>query len=103
LIVAVRDGAPHIVARLPVEGTITESRLVGTALYVASETGRPRPGGGSVSWETGTQIASFDLATPAAPVARSTLWYPGGNNVVHASDTHFSQSHRTRPTDSSPS
>lgn len=89
LIVALSNSVPHVVARLPVSGTITESRLVGTALYVAAQTARPVAGGAGDTWEWGNQIASFDLATPDAPVARSTLWYSGGNNVVHATDVYF--------------
>ncbi len=89
LIVALSNGVPGIVARLPVAGNITESRLVGTALYMASQMVRPVPAGAGDTWEWGTQIASFDLAVPDAPVARSTLWYSGGNNVVHATDTYL--------------
>lgn len=89
LIVALSNSVPHVVARLPVSGTITESRLVGTALYVAVQTARPVAGGAGDTWEWGNQIVSFDLATPGTPVARSTLWYSGGNNVVHATDVYF--------------
>jgi hypothetical protein len=35
----------------------------------------------------GTQVASFDFASPAAPVARGTLWFPGAGHVVAATDT----------------
>src|SRR5439155_23003293 len=38
LIVDVGGGAPEVVASLPVKGLIQESRLVGTALYVAAQT-----------------------------------------------------------------
>jgi len=89
LVVATSNSTPHVVARLPVSGTITESRLVGTALYVATQTARPIAGGVGDTWEWGTQITSFDLAEPGAPIARSTLWYSGGNNVVHATDVYF--------------
>src|SRR4029434_3478151 len=50
---------------------------------------RPVLGGGGAAWESGTQIQSFDLAVPNAPIARSTLWYSGNGNVVHATDTYF--------------
>jgi len=89
LIVAVSNGVPSMVAKLPVAGTITESRLVGDALYVAAQTLRPKLESGGSTWEWGTQIASFDLAVPDAPVARSTLWYSGYNNVVQATDTYL--------------
>jgi len=43
LVVDIRDGKPVVAAPLPIEGTIQESRLVGTALYVASNTYRKAP------------------------------------------------------------
>jgi hypothetical protein len=89
LIVALSNGVPSIAAKLAVAGTISESRLVGNALYVAAQTLRAKPDSGGTTWEWGTQIESFDLAVPEAPVARSTLWYSGYNNVVHATDTYL--------------
>ena len=65
--------APNRVASLPVPGQIIESRLVGTALYVASEVWQPQTNGSSVQWEQGTRILSFDLANPERPLARSAL------------------------------
>ena len=79
-------GAPVVRARLPVAGSITESRLVGTALYVASQSYRLVAGSAGSVWEWGTQVSSFDLASPDVPVARDTLWYPGYGNVVTATD-----------------
>lgn len=89
MIVAVNNGGPSVAARLAVNGTISESRLVGEALYVAAQTLRAQPGTGGTMWEWGTEISSFDLAVPESPVARSTLWYAGYNNVVYATDTYF--------------
>lgn len=80
---------PRVVSRLTVEGTIQESRLVGGALYVASETYRPLKEGDpklGTTWEWGTLVSSFDLALPTAPVSKDTLWYPGSGNVVTATD-----------------
>src|SRR5437762_5108880 len=68
-------GAPEIIASLPVKGSIQESRLVGTALYVASQTYQVKTNGtNSVVWEAGTVVSSLDLSHPAAPVARDTVW-----------------------------
>jgi hypothetical protein len=89
LIVGVTNGVPSVAAKLVVSGAITESRLVGDALYVAAQSLRPKPGSGGSTWEWGTEISSFDLAAPDAPVARSTIWYAGYNNVVHATDIYF--------------
>lgn len=86
VIAADNAGTPSVVARLPVKGYIVESRLVGTALYVASQALRPVAGSTNSSWEWGTLVSSFDLADPAAPAARGTLWYSGYGNVVSATD-----------------
>lgn len=76
---------PLELARLPLPGRVVESRLVGTALYVATETWRESADGRG-TWESGTWVSSFDLSDPARPVARSPLWYPGSGNVVTATD-----------------
>ncbi len=96
LLVGVTNGVPGVAASLPVSGYIQESRLVGTALYVASQTYRqttttPDPKGGaepvtSTVWEWGTVVTSFDLADPYQPVAKSRLWFAGWGNVVSATD-----------------
>jgi hypothetical protein len=83
VVVSVQNGAPGPVNELPIHGTIRESRLVGTALYVASETYRPVT---TNTWEWGTVVSSFDLADPTAPALRQTLWFAGYGNVVSATD-----------------
>jgi hypothetical protein len=88
IIVAENNATVSVTARLPVSGSIQESRMVGTALYVASQTSRPAAGTNGV-WEWGTLVSSFDLSNPAAPVKRDTLWYPGYGNVVAATDTYL--------------
>jgi hypothetical protein len=86
LIVNDTGGKPEVAARLPVDGYIQESRLVGTALYVAAQSYRPVPGSTNSMWEWGSKVSAFDLSDPAAPVARNTLWYSGYGNVVTATD-----------------
>ncbi len=86
-VVIIDTGAQPLaeVARMPVKGRIVESRLVGTALYVATETWQAKPDG-SGAWEAGTWVSSFDLAIPGKPEAKGTLWFPGSGNVVTATD-----------------
>jgi hypothetical protein len=87
IVIARAAGASlEVVSRLPVQGTIQESRLVGQALYVAAQTYRPVVGAKEGVWEWGTSVSSFDLAVPAAPVAKPTLWYPGYGHVIAATD-----------------
>src|SRR5438309_7935897 len=87
LIVNVSGAAPKVAASLPVKGLVQESRLVGTALYVASQTYQVKTNGtNSVTWEAGTLVSSLDLSNPEAPVAKATVWYSGYDNVIAATD-----------------
>lgn len=80
LIVDVSGGTPSLASSQSLDGTICESRLVGTALYVALQAqGEGVP-------QFGTAVVSFDLSVPAAPVQREKLWYPGANTTVMATD-----------------
>jgi uncharacterized secreted protein with C-terminal beta-propeller domain len=77
-------------ASLPVDGSIIESRLVGTALYVASQVYRPIVGSPTGAWEYGTMVSSYDLSNPTLPVAKQQLWYPSSySSVVTATDQYF--------------
>ena len=84
VLVDVSQDAPRIVSQLAVPGSILESRLVGTALYIATQTFEGGPDSSSDGW--GTSVASFDLSNPAAPAPRGRLWFPGFGNVVVASE-----------------
>lgn len=87
LVVEVSTGVPQVVKTLPIAGTIQESRMVGTALYVVSQVWRAEPSSGGNTWEWGSLVSAFDLADPGVPVSRGTLWYGGYGNVVAATDT----------------
>ena len=77
---------PRLVATLTMEGSVLESRLVGTALYVAAQSYLEVSVSGGSEWQWGTAVCSFDLSKPESPVARSTLWFPGYGNAVMATD-----------------
>jgi hypothetical protein len=82
---------PRVIATLPIDGYLQESRLVGTALYVASQTYRRVPDGGGTGdqWEWGSVVASFDLSQPASPTARNSFWFAGYGNVIAATDEYL--------------
>jgi hypothetical protein len=82
-VINVATGIPVISASLPVSGYLDDSRLVGSALYVACDAF----GGSGTNATWGTQISSFDCSNPEAPAARSSLWLPGYGNVVTAAAT----------------
>ena len=100
LIVDVSTEVPAIIAALPVDGWVQESRLVGTALYVASQGYLPAPNSTTGEWRWGTTVAAFDLANPATPVARPSLWFGGQDNAVLATDRLLfvaTQNYQTQP------
>lgn len=76
---------PLELARLPIPGRIVESRLVGTALYVATETWKPADNDAG-AWTSGTWVASFNLTDVSHPTPREPLWFRGSGNVVTATD-----------------
>ena len=97
VIVRIDQGVPTEQARLKVSAQIRESRLVGDALYVATQGWIERrypssinPKGEvipeSVTWENTTTIESFDLADPAHPIARPTVALAANPNAISATD-----------------
>lgn len=87
-IIDVSTGAPREVARLAIPGRLFESRMIGDALYVASQTYEATDADRGV-WEMATVISSFDLAQPATPVARGLRRIPGAASVVAAGGSFF--------------
>src|SRR6185436_11223059 len=85
----VRSGVPAVAATISIAGYIQESRMVGTALYVASQFYRPITNGAYSTWEWGTVVSSFDLSDPAKPATRGTLWNSGYSQVVMATDCYL--------------
>ena len=91
IIVNVSNDTPTVVGSVPVKGYIRESRLVGTALYIASQVYQQtevvnKNGSISMRWEHGTLVSSFDVKNPSKPSARDTLFYNGYNNDIYATD-----------------
>ena len=84
IIADVRAGAPKLVARVPVDGSIAESRLVGSVLYLATNVNRTATD--TTPAEYGLQLTSFDLADPTAPVLRGSIFLGGWANAVSATD-----------------
>jgi hypothetical protein len=87
-------GQPRLVGALPVTGTIRESRVVGSALYVIAERYRPIPASANAGnvkevWEWGSEISSFDLSQFSKPVVKFTGWVPGYGNAIMATDRYL--------------
>ncbi|MSU34050.1 MAG: hypothetical protein EXS36_02860 [Pedosphaera sp.] len=101
------DGSlPVEVARLPVTGYLLESRLVGSALYiaasdwtqsnVASVPAASSPNGSSatistsigIQWQYQTIVQSYNLTDPSHPTARPGIRLNAGSSAIQATD-HF--------------
>lgn len=92
VLLQVRSGVPHLVKELPVPGTISESRLVGSALYVVANsyerrvTGQAPGGAVSETWDWGSSIVSFDLGDFSTAQEKSRDWVRGYGNAIMATD-----------------
>ena len=87
--VLIVDGAaavPSLAAEATVPGWIVESRMVGSALYVVSQSYWQWTGSGGTSWVPRTFLTSIDLANPSAPVRRSSQALNGYSHAVYATD-----------------
>jgi uncharacterized secreted protein with C-terminal beta-propeller domain len=83
LIVEVTEGQPEIITRLPIEGNLVESRMVGTALYVAAQSYQAiLDRQTNQTWAWGTKVYGFDLSDPARPIARNSLWFNSGYDAI---------------------
>ncbi len=87
IIADVSAGNPTLVAQVPYEGYLVESRLVGSVLYLATEVyGSARADG---LYEYGCQLSSFDVSDPSNPVARDSVLLDSYPGAVAATDQYF--------------
>ena len=77
---------PSVTGTIPLSGTIRESRLIGSVLYVATESYESRD---DQSWEWGITLSAFDLADPSSPVLADQRRFPGSGLVVAATPRFF--------------
>jgi len=86
VIADVKAGAPQQIASVPFKGSLIESRLVGKVLYVATSTSRVTDIAGT---EYGTMVTAFDVADPAHPTERDSVFVPGWSAMVTATSDYF--------------
>lgn len=90
--VLIIDGSaatPTLVAEPTVAGWIVESRMVGSALYLVSQTYYRRTAEGATYWEPRTMLTSLDLSEPSAPVKRNSQLLNGYAQTVYATDRYL--------------
>ncbi|MFT5121715.1 MAG: hypothetical protein ACI9TH_000476 [Kiritimatiellia bacterium] len=91
VIIDVQNDEAVIVDRLRVSGSVRESRLVGTALYVGSS-GYFRVGpnqAGNYKWESRTYLTAFDLSDPLSAHETGELRFRGYERAVRAFPHHL--------------
>lgn len=88
VIIDVATSEPKIVAQVPVQGSILESRLVGSALYMVTRNFNFGIGGKTLSPLSSSESValSFDLSNPASPVAKGNIVISGSPSAVFATD-----------------
>lgn len=91
ILVRVRNGIPELGPRLPFEGQVRESRLVGSSLYLATyrwKRSEPSPTDPTVPgvWSVETGIVSLDLSNPAAPAVRAEKVIQANPDAIQATD-----------------
>ncbi len=71
---------------IPGYNTSSESRLIGSILYLASQSYKQSTNKDGVQWIWGTVITSVDLTDPANPKVVASKWIDGYNNTLQATD-----------------
>ena len=75
-----------VTSTIPINGSISESRLVGSVLYVASQFYRVNV---DDRWEAGTLVTSIRFADPKNPVVGEPIWIPGSGTVVSSTPEYL--------------
>jgi len=86
-LIRVTDGVPVMTGEVPLEGSITDSRLVGTTLHVLCSTSTP--GTNNLNWTSDAELTSIDLSDLDAPRKLGTLTFPSYSAVLQASGGHL--------------
>lgn len=79
-VLKVTAGVPSVVTEVPLAGTVSDSRLIGTMLYVMAteyvET--------ADNWQPVTRLYALDLSVPTAPVTRASVTLNGTGMALQA-------------------
>ncbi len=84
-VLKVDAGVPSVVTEVPLAGTVSDSRLIGTMLYVMAteyvET--------ADNWQPVTRLYALDLSVPTAPVTRASVTVNGTGMALQAAGGHL--------------
>jgi hypothetical protein len=86
-LIRVTGGVPAIVGEVPLEGAITDSRLIGTTLHVLCSVWSP--GANNQNWSSEAVLTSIDLADLSVATKLGTLRFPAYSAVLQAAGGHL--------------
>ena len=87
LVINVASGSPSVVGTVSFGGYIQESRMLGTAAYVITQSYSEITEDERRAWEWSTKVYSFDLSNPANPTKSDELKYVGYGTMATAQGT----------------
>ncbi|MFM2179201.1 MAG: hypothetical protein RL015_3299 [Verrucomicrobiota bacterium] len=86
-LIRIIDGMPNLISEVPLEGAITDSRLIGRKLHVlCSSYSQSVP---NLNWQGEAVLTSLDLADLDAPHVIGSLRTPSNYSVLQASGGHL--------------
>jgi hypothetical protein len=86
-LIRVTDGVPMMVGEVPLEGAITDSRLIGTTLHVLCSVWTQATA--TTNWSSEAVLTSIDLADLSAASKLGTLRLPAYQAVLQAAGGHL--------------
>jgi hypothetical protein len=86
-LIRVTDGMPALIGEVPLDGSITDSRLIGSTLHVLCSVWSQN--GTAGSWNSEAVLTSIDLADLSAPQKLGSLRFPSYNSVLQASEGYL--------------
>lgn len=84
-LIRVTAGVPALIGEVPLEGAITDTRLIGTTLHVLCSVWSQN----SSTWNPESVLTSVDLSNIDAPQRLGTLRFPGWPSALQAAEGHL--------------
>jgi hypothetical protein len=84
-LIRVTNGVPALIGEVPLEGAITDTRLIGTTLHVLCSIWSQN----SNNWNPESVLTSIDLSDMNAPQKLGVLRFPGWPSALQAAEGHL--------------
>ena len=86
-LIRIIDGMPNLISEVPLEGAITDSRLIGRKLHVLCSSYAQSVS--NLNWQGEAVLTSLDLADLDAPHVMGSVRTPSNYSVLQASGGHL--------------